>query len=121
MSHMSTPLHTVAETPQFLRDSANAGISEDERKAIVDSLAADPKQGVEVRGSGGVRKFRVAGRGKGKSGGYRVMAAYVGSHAPAYLLAVISKGDRANFSAAEIAGFKVLTTAISRYWKERKR
>jgi hypothetical protein len=118
---MNTPLHTVAETPQFLRDAASAGVLDDERKAIVDSVAADPRQGVEVRGSGGVRKIRVAGRGKGKSGGYRVMAAYVGPHAPVYLLALLSKGDRANFSTAEIAGFKAVTTAIGRYWRERTR
>lgn len=118
---MSTSLHTVAEMPQFLRDAAAAGISDDERKSLVDSIAADPRQGVEVRGSGGVRKIRMAGRGKGKSGGFRVMAAYIGPHAPVYLLAVLSKGDRENFSASEIAGFKTVTMAIQRYWQERTR
>ena len=118
---MTAPLHTVAETPQYLRDAAAVGLAEDERKAIVNSVAVDPRQGVEVRGSGGVRKFRVAGRGRGKSGGYRVMAAYVGLHAPVYLLAILSKGDRENFSAQEIAGFKAMTTSISRYWKERQK
>lgn len=115
---MTAPLHTVAETPQFLRDSAAAGVTDEERKAIVDALAADPRQGVEIRGSGGVRKIRVAGRGKGKSGGYRVVAAYVGPHAPVYLLAMLSKGDRANFSASEIAGFKALTVVIGQYWRK---
>lgn len=115
---MSTALHTVAETPQFLRDCAAVGMADDERKVIVDSVAADPRQGVEIRGSGGVRKIRVAGRGKGKSGGYRVMLAYIAPHAPVYLLALLSKGDRANFTAAEIAGFKVLTMAIGRYWRK---
>ena len=118
---MDTPLHTVAETPQFLRDVSAAGLSETERKVIVDSIAADPRQGVEMRGSGGVRKIRFAGRGKGKSGGYRVVAAYMGLHVPVYLLALLSKGDRENFSAAEIAAFKTVTTAISHYWRERAR
>lgn len=115
---MTTPLHTVAETPQFLKDCAATGVSEEERKAIVDSVAVEPRQGVEIRGSGGVRKIRVAGRGKGKSGGYRVMLAYIAPHAPVYLLALLSKGDRENFSAAEIAGFKALTTAIGQYWRK---
>jgi hypothetical protein len=117
-SAMGTALHTVAETPQFLRDCAAVGVADDERKAIVDAVAADPRQGVEIRGSGGVRKIRVAGRGKGKSGGYRVMLAYIAPHAPVYLLALLSKGDRANFTAAEILGFKALTTAIGRYWRK---
>ena len=115
---MSSALHTVAETPQYLKDCAAVGMTEEERKAIVDNVAADPRQGIEIRGSGGVRKIRVAGRGKGKSGGYRVMLAYVAQHAPVYLLALLSKGDRANFSAAEIAGFKALTTAIGQYWRK---
>jgi hypothetical protein len=118
---MADPLHTVVETPQFLRDAAAVGMSEAERKNVVDLVAASPKQGLEIQGSGGVRKIRVAGRGKGKSGGYRIIAAYFGNDAPTYLLALLSKGDRANFSDAEIAGFKALTALIGKHWQERKR
>jgi hypothetical protein len=114
-------LQSVAETPQFLRDAEAAGVSEDERRAIVNSAAADPRQGVEIRGSGGVRKFRAAGRGKGKSGGYRVISAYFGPDIPVYLLALLSKGDRENFSDKEIAGFKTLTTIMEKHWRERTR
>ena len=117
---MKVNLHTVAETPQFLRDAAAAGVTDAERKAIVDGIAADPRQGVEIQGSGGVRKIRVAGRGKGKSGGYRVIAAYFGADVPVYLLALLSKGDKATFSDAEVAGFKALTTTIARYWRARR-
>jgi hypothetical protein len=113
--------HTVAELPQFLRDVKAAGLSEDEHNAIIDSIARDPLQGDEVRGSGGVRKIRFAGRGKGKSGGYRVMAAYFGPNAPAYLAAILGKGERANFSAAEIAAFKTLTSEIANYWRRRRK
>ncbi len=34
-------LQTVAETPQFIRDANAAGLSEDERKVIVDGVAAN--------------------------------------------------------------------------------
>jgi hypothetical protein len=117
---MPVILQTVAETPQFLRDLAAIGISDDQRKSILDSVAADPRQGVEIRGSGGVRKIRVAGRGKGKSGGYRVIAAYFGPDIPVYLLAVLSKGDRTNYTDQEVAGFKALTAAIARHWRDRR-
>ena len=40
-----------------------------ERQAAIDQIATDPIQGDEIQGSGGVRKVRLAGRGKGKSGG----------------------------------------------------
>lgn len=118
---MKSGRHTVAETAQYLRDAASVGLSDIERNAIVDLIAANPQQGDEVRGSGGVRKVRVAGRGKGRSGGYRLMTAYFGPEAPTYLLAILSKGDRGNFSAAEIVGFKALTYAIDRFWKARAR
>jgi hypothetical protein len=80
-------LHVVAELPQFLRDVAAAGLSANEHQAIIDAIAAEPLRGDEIRGSGGVRKIRFAGRGKGKSGGYRVVTAYFGAGAPVYLIA----------------------------------
>jgi hypothetical protein len=116
---MPVRLHVVAELPQFIRDVRATGLSEDEQKRIVDSVAGNPLQGDEVRGSGGVRKVRFAGRGKGKSGGYRVITAYFGPDVPVYLVALLSKGERANFSAAEIAGFKTLTAEIARGWRRR--
>ena len=118
---MTAALHTIVETPRFLRDAERAAVSDEEHKTIVDAIAANPGQGDEVQGSGGVRKVRVAGRRKGKSGEYRVMVAYLGEDVPAYLLAVLSKGDRANFSAAEIAGMREATTAIKQAWRERRR
>lgn len=114
-------LHTVAETPQFARDTARLGLSEDEVIAIVNAIAADPLQGDEVQGSGGVRKVRIAGRGRGKSGGYRLMVAFVGEEAPAYLLALLSKGQRANFTAQQVAAMRALTTVIKQMWRARRK
>ena len=118
---MRDPLHAVAELPQFIRDAVNAGLTAEELGFIVETIAGTPRAGDEIRGSGGVRKVRFAGRGKGKSGGYRVLTAYFRPDVPVYLLALLSKGERANFSAAEIAGFKQLTAVISRDWKRRLR
>ena len=118
---MARRLHVVAEMPQFLRDIDAAGLSASEHQAIVDTIAADPRKGDEIRGSGGVRKVRFAGRGKGKSGGYRVVSAYFGPGAPVYLIALLSKGERGNFTATEIAAFKSLTGEIARFWRRRRR
>jgi hypothetical protein len=38
-------MHTVIETPAYLRAADQAGISEDERKAIVTAVAIDPEMG----------------------------------------------------------------------------
>ena len=72
---MPRELHAVAELPQYIRDAERMGLSAAEQQAIVDEIAADPLKGDEIRGSGGLCKVRFAGRGKGESGGYRVVTA----------------------------------------------
>lgn len=108
---MPKPLHTVAETAAYLARCSRLGISDAERAAIVDQIAADPSDGDLVRGSGGVRKVRFGG-----SGGYRVMVAYLGSGVPAYLLSILSKGQQANFTQAQIALMHDLAKDLKRRW-----
>jgi hypothetical protein len=100
-------MHTVVETPTFLRDTAAAGLSEDERRAMVAAIAGDPTQGDPMVGTGGARKVRFAGRGKGKSGGYQVVTYYAGSDVPAPMLALFGKGERDNLSKAERNALRV--------------
>ncbi|GJE55908.1 MULTISPECIES: hypothetical protein [Methylobacterium] len=95
---MLPALHTVAETSDFIRDADAERMPGTTRTMLKLRLAADPEAGELIVGSGGIRKLRVAGKGKGKSGGYRVLTAYVGIEAPVYLLAVLSKGDRQTFT-----------------------
>jgi hypothetical protein len=61
------------ETSVFLRDAARAGLSETERDETITMIARDPSVGDVIPGTGGARKLRVAGHGKGKSGGYRII------------------------------------------------
>jgi hypothetical protein len=68
----------VIETSVFLRDAARAGLSETERDEIITMIARDPTVGDVIPGPGGARKLRVAGRGKGKSGGYRIITYFCG-------------------------------------------
>ncbi len=96
-----------------MTSAAKAGISEDEVKAIIDFIATDPMAGDEIRGTGGCRKIRFAGRGKGKSGGYRVITFYSGEKLPVFLLAAFGKGAKANITAAEAATLKAVTKLIA--------
>jgi hypothetical protein len=68
-------LHSVIETPDFLRDAEKSGLTAEERGKIVSLTAAFPKAGANIPGTGGAWKIRFAGRGKGKSGGDRVIKA----------------------------------------------
>lgn len=110
--------HVVAETEGFIGDCKEAGVSAAELISLIDEVARDPQGGDLVRGSGGVRKRRFPGKGKGKSGGYRVMAAYAGEGAPVYLLALLSKNDAENFDADDIAEMHKLMQVLK---KEKKR
>ena len=94
-------MQTVVETPDYLRDASDAELTEDEQDSIVRFLAARPDAGVVIPGTGGARKLRFAGRGKGKSGGYRVVTFYGGRDIPVFLLNVFAKGDKIDLSAAE--------------------
>lgn len=94
-------MHTVIETPTFMADCRHAGLTEDDVADMVRAIAADPLAGDLIRGTGGARKRRFGGRGKGKSGGYRTVSYFAGEDVPVLLLALIDKGERADLSQAE--------------------
>jgi hypothetical protein len=105
-------MHTICETHAFRRAAQQAGMTEEEIIELIDFLSTRPDAGDEIAGTGGCRKVRVAGRGKGKSGGYRTITFYSGSAMPLYLLTVFSKGERSNLTTAECNNLRVLTRAL---------
>jgi len=94
-------MHTVVESPDYLADAKAAGMTGAEREAVVSYLTGNPTAGDEIPGTGGARKLRFAGRGKGKSGGYRVITFYSGMDIPVFLLNVFAKGDRVDIAQSE--------------------
>lgn len=106
-------MHAVCELLSFRADAKDAGMSVEEIDALVLLLAENPMAGDEIQGTGGCRKFRLPGRGKGKSGGYRVVTFYSGVNIPVFLLTVFSKGEKANLNASEKNALKQLTQAIT--------
>lgn len=87
-------------------------MSAEEMAAAVDMVSANPSAGDLIVGSGGCRKLRLAGRGHGKSGGYRIMTYNAGARGYVYLFAVLSKGSAANFTPAQIAAISELAKTI---------
>lgn len=51
------PRHTIVETPEFAA-GAKRVLTEAERVALIDFLAADPAAGDVMQGTGGARKLR---------------------------------------------------------------
>lgn len=106
-------MHAVCETHAFRRAAVGAGMSEDDIAGLVSYLASNPAAGDVIAGAGGCRKLRWAGRGKGKSGGYRTITFYSGAMMPVYLLTVFGKGEKSNLSDAECNALRALTKAIA--------
>ena len=94
-------------------------MSGDEVERIVDRLARSPDAGEVIPGTGGARKVRFAGRGKGKSGGYRVITLYSGGALPVFLLTVFGKGERADLSKAERNALARLTKVLVDSYRRR--
>jgi mRNA-degrading endonuclease RelE of RelBE toxin-antitoxin system len=112
-------MQTVVETPSYLADAERL-FSPDERKAIVDRLAADPLYGVVIRGSGGIRKVRFGFGGRGKSGGARIIYLFSGEDLPVFLLAAFAKNEKADLSAAERNALGAMVAHMIENYRRRK-
>lgn len=113
-------MHAVARLHAFDRAASDAGLSEDEIDAIIDFLASNPDAGDEMAGTGGCRKLRWAGRGKGKSGGYRTITFYTGEMMPVFLVTVFGKGEKSNLTAGECGALKTLTRQIVQEHRDKR-
>ncbi len=72
--------------------------------------------------SGGARKMRWAGRGRGKKGGVRVITFYGGPPVPVFLLTVFGKGEKVNLTRAERNALrKILGELATEYRKGMRR
>jgi hypothetical protein len=94
-------MHCVLHLKSFERAATEVGLTEEEVESIEQLVARNPMAGVEIVGTGGCRKTRIAGRGRGKSGGYRVVTFYSGIEIPVMLITVFGKGEKDNLSKRE--------------------
>jgi|TARA_R100000049_G_scaffold4049_1_gene9081 hypothetical protein len=105
-------MQSVIETESYLRAAKDAKMKPEEMAEAVDAIAANPKIGVLMQGTGGVRKVRLSGRGKGKSGGYRIVYFYGGGDIPVFLLTVFGKGEKGNLTQGERNALRSLTGTL---------
>ena len=114
-------MQTVVETPAFLSDARRLGLSEAERSAMVTWLASNPAAGDVIEGTGGARKMRFAGKGKGKSGGYRVITFYSGSGIPVFLLNLFAKNEKTDLTPGERRTLKTVLAGVASAYGKKER
>jgi hypothetical protein len=76
-------------------------LSDDEFRVLQNELLANPLTGDVLQGSGGLRKIRLASKGKGKRGGSRVIYYYYNRFSRFYLLTLYAKNEMSDLSAAQ--------------------
>ncbi len=108
---------TIAELPEYIR-SAEKLLNADERADIISYLAAHPKAGDLIEGTGGIRKLRWGRGAQGKSGGVRAVYYFHSEAMPLYLLTLFAKNERANLSKAERNDLHGLVEVLVSIWLE---
>ena len=108
---------TIAELPEYIR-RAEKLLMISERSEIINYLAALPKAGDLVEGTGGIRKLRWGRGAQGKSGGVRVIYYVHSEKMPLYLLTLFAKNERANISKAHRNELAELVDLLVHIWLE---
>lgn len=96
------------ETPIFTKQASGGLFTDEELKQLQNELLKNPNKGDLIAGSGGLRKIRMARKGRGKSGGFRIIY-YRSNPDTIFFLLAYSKNEQGNLSKSEI---KLLRTLI---------
>jgi hypothetical protein len=98
--------------PEFDKQWRIMGFTDKELKSLQESLTLDPAKGALMRGTGGLRKVRVAFENQGKSGSARVCYVDFTTYGRIYLITAYSKSEKDNLSNEERNAIKNLITTL---------
>ncbi|MDA7746337.1 type II toxin-antitoxin system RelE/ParE family toxin [Psychromonas sp.] len=82
-------------------------LSDEEFRLFQSELMSNPKQGDVIQGTGGLRKIRVASKGKGKRGGSRVIYYFLDEKRRFYLLTIYGKSEMSDLTADQKKQLKI--------------
>jgi len=97
----------IIETSIFTRKIREL-ISDEEYGELQFALIQRPDSGVVIPQSGGIRKIRWSGSGRGKRGGIRVIYYWYVNEQQIYMLLAYAKNEQANLSTAQLKVLKKL-------------
>jgi len=89
-----------------------AGMTDDERGALVDFVARHPLAGDLVKDTGGLRKMRWRREGGGKRAGYRAIYYFHDFNAPIYAFLAYGKNQQVDLTPAQKKAAAVMVEEI---------
>lgn len=95
------------ETPIFTK-LIQKFIPDEEYQQLQQQLSARPEFGDLIKASGGIRKLRWSGSGRGKRGGIRVIYYYITHDMQIYMLYVYSKSNKDDLTPHQLKQLKKL-------------
>jgi hypothetical protein len=108
---------TFVESPTFTKQ-IDGLVTDAEYASFQQELAANPAAGDVIPGLGGLRKVRMAARGKGKRGGARVIYLLMVEPGIIYLFYVYTKGDMADLSSEQKKRLRTMVGEIKAEFKK---
>jgi mRNA-degrading endonuclease RelE of RelBE toxin-antitoxin system len=84
-----------------------AYLNDEEYRCFQLELDSNPKQGDVIQDTGGLRKIRVASKGKGKRGGTRIIYYFFAEKCRFYLLTIYAKNEVADLTLEQKKQLKV--------------
>ncbi len=93
------------EHPIFTRQRKDL-IDTEGMASLIAHLTDRPDAGVLIPSGGGIRKLRVAAKGKGKSGGARVIYYWKSAASSITFLSVYSKSQKSDLTRKELGFFR---------------
>lgn len=112
-------MQTVVETSIF-SPKADALLSSRERMDLITLLAWHPLTGDVVPGTGGVRKLRFAGGGRGKRGAFRVIYYALTDELPVVAITLYGKNEKSDLTSAEREGARRIVDVMKAELRRQK-
>jgi len=91
----------IIETPIFSKRVREI-LDDEEYRALQNALVLNPESGKIMQGSGGIRKLRWSGSGRGKRGGSRVIYYWFKEQDNVLMLLIYTKKEKDDLTKAQL-------------------
>ncbi len=100
-------LYSFRESKKFTQQLINL-LSDEDYSAFQNKIIKSPQAGKVIKGSGGIRKIRWMAKGKGKSGGVRIIYYLAIQKDYIFMLDIYPKNEKEDLSPFELKTLKRL-------------